>query len=280
MLLLILLKDLPFEDGDFVDNIDQDVNNNTYVNNETPLQRVIRLSNSVELFALLMFLLYLIFYINGHLKIKKNMKKFSINFLKPLSNYIYYVPMHLSKRYNSVYRGYISGRTFYKGGLVTVCYPKILDPLGYVFDKLFRRKLQFYVEIIIDPKDSVCGTFIVTKFEEKQNDLEQIKLNNEYYCFTNLETASLNMIEIVNKFTDKYPNAIKYIEINDRCRFELINCGTHVSRIDFSVNALDDVNEDFSKFVIDITDSYILNYKENSIMQKIKKSKKIINTFS
>ncbi|EAY17905.1 hypothetical protein TVAG_225310 [Trichomonas vaginalis G3] len=269
-------QDLPFEDEtvstdstnqndeqDDAENVDGPTPTPTptpVVLHPVPLKEIMSLR---EVLAAGIFVLYIITFFAGRAKLKAKFDHFYKTCL-PLFRDKYFAIVPEIMQYENIHKRkcYITGRTGYQGGILTVEYPYSCDPLGILYSAFQNRKPTLTVELICQPLTQPNGIIRITKdkphfFDQYKLKMNQIEADPHLKCFTDFGDVKKEFIEKVNDFLADFPRSIQMIEASDLNDYETRLESNYVARFEIILNDPEILCERLVDFIMDFADTFV-----------------------
>ncbi|KAK8892125.1 hypothetical protein M9Y10_029348 [Tritrichomonas musculus] len=275
--------DLPYDDS--APKIDEDyTESNEENNNITPTPEptpeitipLKDLLGTREIIVGVIFFLCIIFYFKGKSNIQKSINSIEEKLAPAMRKYFLIVPDCLKSVSIHEHLLYLTGRSGYMGGFVTVKLSKRIDFIGYLWDKLFGNKTTITFEFLCSPLTQSTAIYSVRKkilhdykpYDLKETPIPELGLT----VFTDFGIAANKLTELVKNYGNKHSNLISEIDMNDMNRFETRIAGRFVARFNFIVTDLNNIiDEETIDFMMKMADSFItLELDEEAYQRNIR----------
>lgn len=225
-----------------------------------PLKDILSLR---EVLVAAVFVVYVIFFIVGKVRISKKRQQVEDKVLPIIrEKYFAIAPENLQKDNLHSYRCYITGRTGYQGGVVTVKFPSMCDPLGAILAAFTGKKPTITFELICKPPKPVAAVFKVANakpeyFEQLQLKQKSFENDHKIQCYTDFGEARKQFMSKIDAFLEEHPNTIQMIELSDINEYDTKLESQYVARFEFTVPNFEFLNEKLIDFVMDLADDYV-----------------------
>lgn len=260
--------DLPYDDSS--PKNDDEYTNSEEENNITPTPEptpeiLIPLKDLIgirEIIVGVILVISIIIYLRGRSNIQKAIASIEEKLAPAMRKYFIIVPDFFKNVSMHESLLYLTGRSGYMGGFVTVKLSKRLDVIGYLWDKIFGNKTTITFEFICQPLNQSTAIYSVRKkllneykpYNLKETPLPELGLT----VFTDFGKYGDKLTEMVKNYGNKHSNLISEIDMNDMNRFETRIAGRFVARFNFIVNDIKNiVDEETIDFMMKMADSFI-----------------------
>lgn len=274
--------DLPYDDSS--PKSDDDYTERTEGNDITPTPEptpeiMIPLKDLIglrELIVGVIFILSVIIYFSGKSNINKTIASIEEKLAPAMRKYFLIVPDYFKNVSLHEHLLYLTGRSGYMGGFVTIKLSKRVDIIGYLWDKIFGNKTTITFEFICQPLNQSTAIFSVRKKllrEYKPYNLRETPIPEMgLTVFTDFGKLGVKLTEMVKDYGNKHSNLISEIDMNDMNRFETRIAGRFVARFNFVVTDIKNiVDEETIDFMMKMADSFItLELDEEAYQYNIK----------
>lgn len=220
-------------------------------------------------------LIYLLFYIFGKVSIEYQQKIIRNLFRLQLSYDFAFIQSKFMKRSNHHYEFYITGRSGYIGGIVSIAFSKRCDPIGWLIDTILRKKNNLNIDLVYAPPENLHGFIRFSSQPSHSNYSIGIKEfeNAGIHCYSDLEDSTAPFIELVQSYLQKHKDTVKLIEISDMYQGDLVETGTTGARFEFEFNRASQIDEDVAKFVVALSDAFLGVVSNRELMKKNKNNR-------
>ncbi|OHT08280.1 hypothetical protein TRFO_04881 [Tritrichomonas foetus] len=204
----------------------------------------------------------IIIYNAGKNYISKKIATIGEKFAESMRRYFLIVPDSFKGVSKHEFLLYLTGRSGYKGGFVTICFSKRLDILGYLWDKIFGNKTKITFEFICEPLMQSTAIYSLGKsllreykpYNLKETQIPELGLS----VFTDFGKSSEKFNDYVREYGKRHSNVIKQIDMNDMNRFETRVAGRFVARFSFDVEDIENIVDDETiDFVVKMADAFV-----------------------
>lgn len=277
-------KDLPYDDTfskNYDDSIDyDDPLTPTPAPTPTPTPEIyIPLKDILglrEVIVASIILLSLLIYIIGKNNINKTMKQVQKKFATELRKYFLIVPDTFKKVSKHEFLLYLTGRSGYMGGFVTIQLSKRLDILGFLWDKIMHNDTTITYEFLCEPINQSTGIYSArpkllkeySPYDLAETPLPEMKLS----IFSDFGSSGDKFTEMIKQYGVNHTNQILEIDMNDMNRFETRIAGRFVARFKFNVKDIDNIVDNQTiDFMMKMADSFItLELSEEAYQHNIR----------
>ena len=182
-----------------------------------------------------------------------------------MSKYFAIVPLDFQVDNFHNARQYFTGRSGYKGGLITFSQKPKCDPLGAIYAAFTGKKDTLIIELICKPVHQTKAFFRVTKTKPEGLDAYQLKSSplestSRLTVYTDFGEQKQSFVEKIDKFLGEHPNSIEMIELSDMNSYDTRQESQFVARFDISVDSSDKslLEGDLIDFIMDVSDEYVM----------------------
>jgi len=191
-----------------------------------------------EAIAVAAVVVYFCIYFSARQTIKSKLRKLSNSLLLSLNRHFEVVPHKFEEINNHQYSVWITGRTNYKGALVSPSFKHTCDPLGAVYAVFMGESDMVTLEFVLLPPSLTSGIVHVGK--EKPSFAEKLKLKscsigNRLSMWTDLDASREPFVAAVRSFAEENPGVIQLIELSDTNRFETRGECRFVARFELKI---------------------------------------------
>lgn len=230
-----------------------------------------------ELFVLIMFLFYGIWYAIGNWIIKKERNSITSKLNHGLRKYFAVVPDLMQPKSNNKFYSYITGRTKYFCAFIQLYLPKKSDLFGFIIDKLLMRKTHLSIELVpISDMAAAAVFYLVPKRPKEANELdlkERTIDGMKLKLYTDFGPSRKVFVDEITKFNKSHPNCIKSIIMTDTNHFTTRQEGRFVVKIDIDINDKIEniINDELADFIVKLGDEFaVLRLTEKTFVKTIK----------
>lgn len=255
---LLAISDLPFEEEGSPSPGNENQPQPTPTPEIVPLKNLI---GPVEIAALLIGLVYAIFFVLGGRNMSRELKNAEKG-VEKLRDYFYVVPSRFIPVTRHEYHIWVTGRRGYLGGFVTISFSKRSDILGWLWDLLRGRRTRVVFEFVCEPERQLAAIFSLRKellSSQKTYKLEQSVIEGiDLALWTDFGVSKTPFVDAAVNYVKNHPGRLISVDLNDCNRFDTSVAGRFVARIEFEANKglgvfFDDETVDF---VMDIADRF------------------------
>ena len=219
-----------------------------------------KLFGSRELVVLGISIIYAFIFYVGRTNVKRRVQK-CYEILAPFARkYFAVVNKKFYQKNNREYMIYMTGRTGYISGIVTLRFKRSHDILGIIYSMVNNEHEKIIVDMILNPKYEPSGVLFVGK--EKPYYADDFKLKGytikKLQCYTDFKKERTPFVEVISEFIKEQGNLIDMIELCDNNRFEFEKTGKYVAHFEFRcIRSIQDcLNEDVFAFIMKLSDLF------------------------